>query len=267
MAAHHGEVLTTTRLTPTLVRVVLGGPGLDAFEMPEDTDAYVNVAIPPRGADYGPVFDPREVLATHPAEMAPARRRYTVRRWDAASRELTLDFVVHGDAGAAGPWALRARVGDVLVLNGPGGGYRPDPGAAWHLMVGDESAVPAIAASLEALAPGDRAVVRLVCDGPEHEVALTSAADVDLVWLHRGSSAAGLAEAVAALAFPDGSPQVFVHGEAEEVREVRRHLVLERGLPVGPMSCSPYWRRGMTDEQWRSVKKEFTAAMDADLAG
>jgi len=267
MAAHHGEVVTTTHLTPTLVRIVLGGPGLDAVEMPESTDAYVNVAIAPPDAGYGPVFDPRDVLETCAPEQAPARRRYTVRHWDPAQRRLTLDFVVHGDTGVAGPWARRAAVGDVLVFNGPGGGYRPDPGAPWHLMVGDESALPAIAASLEVLAPGDRAVVRLVCDGPEHEVALTSPADVDLVWLHRGSSAASLPRSVEALTFPDGSPQVFVHGEADEVRAVRRHLVLARGLPVAAMSCSPYWRRGMSDEEWRSVKKEFTAAMDADLAG
>ncbi len=67
MATMYGEVLTTERLTPSLVRVVLGGPGLDAFEMPADTDAYVNVAIAPAGAPYGPVFDPREVARPPPA--------------------------------------------------------------------------------------------------------------------------------------------------------------------------------------------------------
>jgi NADPH-dependent ferric siderophore reductase len=264
MAAHHGEVVSATRLTPSLVRVVLGGPGLDAFEMLDSTDTYVNVAIAPPGAPYGPVFDPREVVETHP-EAAPARRRYTVRAWDDEARRLTLDFVVHGDAGAAGPWALRAAPGDVLVFNGPAGDHTPDPDAAWHLMVGDESALPAIAASLEALRPGDRAVVRIACDGPDHELPLTSAAEVDLVWLHRGSSAATLVQAVEALAFPEGAPQVFVHGEADEVRAVRRHLVLDRGLPVADMSCSPYWRRGMTDEEWRRIKRDFTTAMDADL--
>lgn len=265
MAAHHGEVVSATHLTPSLVRVVLGGPGLDDFEMPPSTDTYVNVAIAPPGAEYGPVFDPREVVETQPGS-APARRRYTVRRWDAAARLLTLDFVVHGDAGAAGPWALRAAPGDVLVFNGPAGSYAPDPDAAWHLMVGDESALPAIAASLEVLRPGDRAVVRLVCDGPDHQVPLTSAADVDLVWLHRGGSATTLTRAVQELTFPDGTPQAFVHGEAEEVRDLRRHLVLDRGLPVAEMSCSPYWRRGMSDEEWRRVKRDFTAAMDDDLA-
>ncbi len=264
MATSYGEVISTEQITPILVRVVLGGDGLAAFKMPHDTDAYVNVAIPPPGASYGGVFDPREVIDTYGPDQAPARRRYTVRRWDADARLLTLDFVVHGTSGAGGPWAAGAAPGDVLVFNGPGGDYRPDPAADWHLLVGDESALPAIAATLEALAAEASVVVRLVCDGPEHEVSLDSPANLDLVWVHRAEPDA-LASAVADLDFPAGIPQVFLHGEADEVRAIRRQLVLERGLAAASMSCSPYWRRGMSDEQWRSVKKEFTAAMKGDL--
>lgn len=261
----HGEVLRTQQLTPTLVRLVLGGPGLDDFRAADGTDAYVNVAIAPAGAAYGPVFDPDEVKATRPREEWPARRRYTVRRWDEAARELTLDVVVHGDDGAAGPWARAARPGDVLVMTGPSAGYRPDPEADWHLLLGDESALPAIAATLEALPTGARAVVRLVCDGPEHEVALSSAGDVDLAWLHRSpEQPTPLPGAVEALDFPAGRVHAFVHGEADEIRVIRRHLLTERGLGRADMSCSPYWRRTMTDEAWRAVKKEFVAAMDAD---
>lgn len=261
----HGEVLRTQQLTPALVRLVLGGPGLDEFQAADGTDAYVNVAIPPAGATYGAVFDPDEVKATRPREEWPARRRYTVRRWDGAARELTLDVVVHGDQGAAGPWARAARPGDVLVMTGPSAGYHPDPGADWHLLVGDESALPAIAATLEALPAGARAVVRLVCDGPEHEVPLESAADVDLLWLHRSAERpTPLPDAVVALDFPAGRVHAFVHGEADEIRVIRRHLLTGRGLTRGDMSCSPYWRRTMTDEAWRAVKKEFVAAMDAD---
>ena len=112
----HGEVRSTEQISPTMVRVVLGGSGLDGLEMPDCTDSYINAAIPPAGATYGPVFDPREVRDTHPQEEWPLRRRYSVRRWDAARREMTLDFVVHGDAGHGGPWADRAEAGDVLVL-------------------------------------------------------------------------------------------------------------------------------------------------------
>ena len=94
-------------------------------------------------------------------------------------------------------------------------------------------------------------------------------ADVDVAWLHRTGAASDgqlLVEATCALEFPPGQVHAFVHGEAEEIRSVRRHLLLERGLQRSDMSCSPYWRRTMTDEAWRAVKRDFISAMDADVA-
>jgi NADPH-dependent ferric siderophore reductase len=270
MATWHGIVTSREQLTPSLVRVVLAGPGLEGFPMPDETDTYVNVAIPPEGAPYGQVFEPAAVREDYAQQLWPVRRRYTVRSWDAAQGLLTLDFVVHGDSGVAGPWAAGVAPGDVLVFEGPGAGYRPDPDADWHLMVGDESALPAIAASLEAVPAGHPVVVRLVCDGPEHQIPLDSPGDLDLVWLYRAGDAdqdtALLADAVAAVDFPAGRVHAFVHGEAQEIRAVRRHLLTERGLSRRDMSCSPYWRRTMTDEAWRRVKGEFVAAMEADVA-
>ena len=265
----HAIVRSSTRLTPSMIRVVLADGDLDRFTMTADTDAYVNVAIPPQGAPYDAVFDAKQVRDEHPADVQPARRRYTVRSWDDATKVLTLDFVVHGTEGVAGPWAASVQAGDVLVFDGPGSGYRPDPEADWHLLVGDESALPAIAVSLEAVPPGSRAVVRLVCDGPDYEVPLTCPGELDLVWLHRTGAEDDvdlLADAVADLEFPAGRVHAFVHGEADEIRAIRRHLLVERGLSRSDMSCSPYWRRTMTDEAWRQVKRDFVAAMDADVA-
>jgi NADPH-dependent ferric siderophore reductase len=269
MAAWHGQVETREWLTPSMVRMVLGGPGLSGFVMPDATDTYVNLAIRPAGAPYDAVFDPATVREAHPQEVWPVRRRYTVRSWDERTGRLTLDFVVHGDAGIAGPWAASVTPGDVLVFEGPGSGYRPDPDAGWHLMVGDESALPAIAASLDAVPSGAKVVVRLVCDGPDHEVPLASPGDLDLRWLHRTGAADDvdlLADAVSDLEFPAGRVHAFVHGEAQEIRAVRRHLLNDRALDRRDMSCSPYWRRTMTDEAWRQVKREFVAEMDADVA-
>jgi NADPH-dependent ferric siderophore reductase len=246
----HANVVTTEQLTPSLVRVVLGGDGLRDFVMPETTDTYLNLAFPS--------------LAE-----ATARRRYTVRAWDSATRELTIDFVVHGDEGVAGPWAASARPGDLLEFTGPSGGYFPDPEADWHLFVGDESALPAIAASLEAIRPGTPAVVRLLCDGPDHQLELTSPGRLDVEWLQRtGEESDGelLLAALRDLTFPAGTVHAFVHGEADEIRGIRRHLLADRGLPRQAMSCSPYWRRHMSDEAWREVKRDFVATMEADVA-
>lgn len=264
----HARVVSTERLTPSMVRVVLGGGDLDGFRMVDATDAYVNLAFAPEGASYGAPFDCARVREEQPREEWPARRRFTVRRWDDAAHELTIDFVVHGPEGVAGAWAESACTGEVLVLEGPAGGYRPDPSADWHLLVGDESALPAIAASLETLPEDALAVVRLVGDGPKHELPLASRATVDVEWRHRSGSADDadlLLAAVAELSFPPGQVHAFVHGEAEEIRSVRRHLLTERGLSRSSMSCSPYWRRTMADEAWREVKREFVAAMEADV--
>ncbi|WP_205699429.1 siderophore-interacting protein [Conexibacter sp. SYSU D00693] len=259
----HGRVNTVEWPTPHLARIVLDGDGLEGFTPTGDTDSYVNVAIPPAGAPYSTPFALEDLKAL-PNEVRPYRRRYTVRRWDAERRELTIEVVVHGD-GPGGGWARDAQPGDALVFTGPAGGYRPDPEADWHLLVGDESALPAIGASLEAVPAGAPVVVRLVCDGPEHELALETPGELDLVWLHRTGGAGDedlLPEAVRALDAPPGVVHGFIHGEAGETREVRRHLLAERGIDPARLSCSPYWRRGLDDEAWRKVK----AAWNADVA-
>ena len=113
-------VLRTSRPTPHLVRLVLGGEGLAGFA-PAFTDAYVKLVLPPAGAPYAAPFDIDAIQAEHPRELWPCLRTYTVRAWDAATGELVLDVVVHGDAGLAGPWARAARPGDLVQLLGPGG--------------------------------------------------------------------------------------------------------------------------------------------------
>lgn len=263
----YASVARTHWVTPAMVRITLTGGDLAEFVMTDKTDAYINIALPPPGATYGPLFDPAEVRRNVDKSLWPARRRYTVRAWRPEIPELDVDFVIHGDSGIAGPWAARAREGDGLVFGGPGSGYRPDPEADWHLLVGDESALPAIAASLEALPEGARAVVRLLCDGPEHEIDLASPGNVDVRWLHRTGEVSDpnlLLESVRGSDFPPGRVHAFVHGEAEEIRAVRRHLLADRGVNRADLSCSPYWRRGMTDEAWRSVKGEFVSAMEAE---
>jgi NADPH-dependent ferric siderophore reductase len=264
----YAHVAGTRWLTPHLARISLSGGDLDSFEMADATDAYLNLAFPPEGAPYGPVFDPAAVRDSHPRDVWPRRRRYTVREWDAVTHTLTIDVVVHGSAGAGGLWASRAEPGSILVFEGPGGGYRPDPSADWHLMAGDESALPAIGASLEAVPTDAEVIVRIVCDGPEHEVELPSPGRLDLAWLHRSGPdhADLLHRSIQALAFPTGRVHAFVHGEAEEIRAVRRHLLVDRGMDRRDLSCSPYWRRTMTDEAWREVKRDFVAQMDADVA-
>jgi NADPH-dependent ferric siderophore reductase len=247
------KVLRKERLTPHMIRIVAGGEGFSAFTPNEFTDAYVKVLLLLPGVTYPEPFDMEQIRAEFPREQWPKMRSYTVRAYDQAAGELVIDFVHHGDEGLAGPWAAAAKPGDDLFLNGPGGAYRPDTEADWHLLVGDESALPAIAASLEAIPAGVgvRAFI-LVSDATE-EQALATKGDAQITWLHR-SAGGDLVAAVRGLEFGEGVVQAFVHGEAGFVKELRGYLQDERGVRKDLLSISGYWREGKDDEAWREEK-------------
>jgi NADPH-dependent ferric siderophore reductase len=248
-------------------RVVLGGDGLTEFSPRGSTDHYVKLLFGPEGVTYPEPFDLERIRAEFPREQWPVTRTYTVRAWDRELGELTLDFVLHGDEGIAGPWATRARPGELIRFLGPGGAYAPNPEADWHLLVGDESALPAIGASLEALPDGARAHAIVEVAGPEEEQKINS--DVDVVWLHRGDRPVGaaLVEAVRALRFPEGRMHAFVHGEAGFVKELRRLLRVELGVPREDLSVSGYWRLGHDEDGWQASKKEWNARVEAEQEG
>lgn len=240
--------LTVTRraqLTPHLVRVHFTGD-LAAFVGTTDTDRYVKL-------EFGDVL-----------------RTYTVRELDIEAGTLAIDFVVHGDAGVAGPWAATAEPGAVLVARGPGSGYAPDPSADWHLMAGDESALPAISTALEALPPTAVAQVFVEVAGPDDVLDLPEGDGIDVTWILRGHSSGEVPDDLAGLDAPlvqavrdaewlPGRVQVFVHGEAQAVMHgIRPYVLKERGVPRADASISGYWRRGRTEEGFREWKAELS---------
>ncbi|SFL13340.1 siderophore-interacting protein [Streptomyces pini] len=263
---NRARVVRTRRLSPGMVRVVLGGQSLAGFPAGAYTDHYVKLLFPAEGVRYPEPFDLADIRARLPRDQWPVTRTYTVRAWDAQACELTVDFVVHGDEGLAGPWAARAEPGEEVLFLGPGGGYRPSPEADWHLLVADESALPAVAASLEAVPGGAPVHAFVEVAGPEEEQDLALPPNAGLRWLHRGSGRVGarLVEAVRALDFPPGDVQAFVHGEAGWVRELRRHLRTERGVPRERLSVSGYWRLGHDEDGWQASKREWNARVEAE---
>ncbi|GAA1516377.1 NADPH-dependent ferric siderophore reductase [Agromyces terreus] len=260
-------VTGATWITPNLRRLHLRGDDLSAFDGSPFTDRYLKLVFPKPGVVYPEQIDVRELRATMPAEDLPVVRTYTALHPDVAAGTLDIDFVVHGDEGVAGPWAANARPGDVLLANGPGGAYRPDAGADWHLLAGDESAVPAISAALEALPADAVARVVVLVDSAGHEPSLALPEHGTVVFLHRdgGTGEGLLAGAVRSIEWLEGRVHAFVHGEAEEVmRGVRPYLRTERGLGRDQVSISGYWRRGRTEDSFRQWKAEFARAEGAD---
>ncbi|MCM6764543.1 siderophore-interacting protein [Rathayibacter sp. ZW T2_19] len=270
---HVLTVLRTQRLTEHLVRVHLGGPGFDAFAAEADpatlatTDKYVKLLLPRAGVDVEPPYDLDALRATLAPEDLPVRRTYTVRSVDLDERSLAIDFVVHGDDGVAGPWAASAAPGDRLAFNGPGGAWAPSavPGA-FHLLLGDDSALPAIAAALEAMPSEARGLVLLEVPGAADEQPLAVPDGVELRWLHRGVLEAGraLVAAVHAEPRPSGVLDVFAHGERGAMKELRRILQDDWGLERRSLSLSAYWALGRAEDRFQAEKREPVGEIFAD---
>jgi NADPH-dependent ferric siderophore reductase len=269
------EVVRTEQLTPHLIRVVLGGEGFDTFTPNDNTDSYVKIAFVPDRVDVAALPQPLTMDSFNelPAEDRPTVRTYTVRRVDAERREVSIDFVVHGEHGVAGPWAASAVPGQPAYVTSPNGAYAPDPAADWHLFAGDEAAIPAISTALEALPDNAIGQVFIEVAGPEDEIALKAPDGVEVRWIYRGGRAdlvledaagdnAPLIAAVKEADWLPGQVQVFIHGEAQAVmHNLRPYIRKERGVDAKwASSISGYWRRGRTEETFRQWKRELAEA-------
>ncbi|HEV2703511.1 MAG TPA: siderophore-interacting protein, partial [Steroidobacteraceae bacterium] len=189
-------------------------------------------------------------------DVRPLSRTYTPRHFDAQRLELTVDFVLHGE-GPASTWAAQAAPGQPMIIAGPGRSYALDPQAQWLLVAGDESAIPAVATILEALPDGVQTQVLLEVNDAADEYPIAPArAAVSLRWLHRtqplghaGAARTGieLAAAITAWTQPAGSGRIYVACEADAMRGIRRHLLLERGLPREWVTTRGYWKQDATD--------------------
>jgi len=223
-----------------MVRVTLGGDELAGFGG-DGPDRRIKMFFPapgqerpavPRATSGGPLWPT--------GEARPAIRTYTVRRFDAGTGELDVDFVLHAGHGPGAAWARDARPGSWVGVSEPGGRYVPDPDAAFHVVIGDETALPAVATVLDALPGGVPALAFLeVADAAEEQPLPGS-----VMWVHRGEGDAGvaLAEAVRAAEFPAGRGQAWLSGESACVKDLRRHLLEDRGLDRRAVYATGYWR-------------------------
>ncbi|QWT24153.1 siderophore-interacting protein [Subtercola sp. PAMC28395] len=241
-------------LGPHLVRVVLGGENFDDFLANEFTDSYVKIYFAKAELGLVPPFDMPALQATLAPTDLPVTRTYTVRAVDPVAQTISIDFVVHGDDGLAGPWAAAAEPGHQLTFSGPSGSYAPDPAAEWHLFVGDLSALPAIASALDSL---HRAAVGLVFIEAVDEadiLALDAPPNIAVRWVLRGQNQ-NLVEAVDDAEWLPGRPQIFAHGERGTMKQMR-DLFKQRGVLRSELSLSGYWAAGRTEDRFQAEKRQ-----------
>jgi NADPH-dependent ferric siderophore reductase len=279
---HTFEVVRREQLTSHMFRVGLGGSGFDTFTPSKFTDSYVKVVFVADDVDIAGLPRPLTLdsFADLPAGKQPVVRTLTVRRADPAAREIAIDVVVHGEHGAAGPWAATAEPGQPAYLMGPSGAYAPDPAADWHLLAGDETALPAISVALEALPANAIGQTFIEIAGPADEIPLSAPDGLQINWIYRGGRAdlisedragdfAPLIEAVKSAPWLPGQVHAFVHGEAQAVmHNLRPYIRKDREVDAKWASISGYWRRGRTEETFRQWKKELALKeADAEAAG
>ncbi|PDP87225.1 NADPH-dependent ferric siderophore reductase [Glycomyces fuscus] len=250
------RVARTERTSTHFLTVTLTGEELDGFEfLGLDQCTRILFARPGQDRLHLPVADDADdgngwvaAFRAMPDDVRPHVRNYTIRRFDAEALELDIEFVAHGDEGPASAWALAARPGDELGLYPEGIYYLPPEEADWQLLVGDESAVPALLSILEQ-APSDlRGQAFLEVPSPDDVRPVTAPAGVDVHWLPRTDPHAvpgRLAlETARATARPQGRPYCFVAGENTLPTELRRTLVSHH-VPKEDIAFIGYWRHGV----------------------
>ena len=223
-------VAAVTHLTPQMLRIEFTSPELHDF-------------VSAAHDDHVKLFFPAEIDGAE-----PQMRDFTPRRFDRAHNSLTIDFALHAE-GPAVHWARSAQVGDVLEIGGPRGSSVVPDDFDWYLLIGDETALPAIGRRVEELRP-DVAVATIVVTAPGGAQKFAAKAAWSPLWIARDGAMDDAALLLAALAdhqLPPGDGFVWIAAEAAVARALRDEIVARRGHPKSWTKAAGYWKRGEAD--------------------
>lgn len=236
------EVIAKQQITPNMLRITLGGPGLAGF--PTDSEGgYIKLRLYPGGPETKPVV-----------------RTYTIR--NQREGEIDVDFVLHQDAsgehGPATSWALSAKQGEPIEIGGPGPAKPMPIGRAFYLVAGDMTAIPAISVNLANL-PDDTsgvAVIEIQTEADKQD--LDRPAGIGLEWVINpapGTNSQALSERLRK--FDTGISDVYgwAASEFNSMRALRDYLRTDRGLGSDRLYISSYWKAGLSEELHKLAKR------------
>ena len=244
------KVARVQQLTPCMLRVTFTGDQLEGFHSPAFDD-HVKIFFPLPGQHYPvlPIAGPDGPLPPPVGVVSPARS-YTPRHFDPVTGELDIDMVLHGD-GPAMTWVASARPGDVVGIGGPRRSFLLPDELSWQLMMGDETALPAISRRLERLPVGTDVTVAVEVANARERLPLNTEADLRVTWLTRDGAEPGtttaLDEAVRSLDIPTMPCYIWGAGESRQMRGIRSYLQRELGIEASRMRVTGYWTRGIPD--------------------
>lgn len=247
--AFHASVVRVVDVSPHLRRITVGAEAIASFEV-RGADQWFRTFLPLEGTTKPPLPVTEkwwpETQSMDP-DVRPIIRNYTVRDVRPEQCELDIDIVVHGDAGPGSKWACNVAPGDWIGILDQGVIYAGQDSDDWQLLIGDETALPAIVRIIEGL-PVD-ATARAYVELPSLDDAqpVPERPNVEVIWLPRPEGAepgATVLEAVRNAELPGGSGYAWISGESELVKYARRHLVNDRGMSKDAISFCGYWRFG-----------------------
>ena len=241
----HLTVLRTEAITPRMRRVVLGGDDLASFDSP-GADDHIKLFFPNADGELVlPTMTPEGPTYPEGSTPSPARD-YTPRGWDHEAGELAIDFVLHGDHGVAGPWAARAQPGDRLVVGGPRGSFVVADDYDGYVLIGDETALPAISRWLEILPETAEVQVLIEVADESERQALWQGENVRIQWLERNGFAAAsstlLEEALADFEAPEGDTFYWISTESRRARMMRKFFEGHHAVPRDWIRSTGYWK-------------------------
>ncbi|NYT58293.1 siderophore-interacting protein [Alcaligenaceae bacterium] len=240
------QVKRVTQLSPSMRRITLTGGDLAGF-LSASFDDHVKLMVPDVLATKPnvPVVGPTGLIFAQD-QPKPAMRDYTPRRYDPAASELDIDFVLH-HAGPATEWAKYAEPGHFVGIAGPRGSFLVPTAYDWHLLIGDETAIPAIGRRLEELPAAAKAIVIIKTETDAGRLEFSSRCQLDIQWVSEtdstGAAMGAFESAMRNMTLPSGEGYAWAAGEYSEIKAVRQYLVEGLGLDKDRIRAASYWRK------------------------
>ncbi|MBW3695626.1 siderophore-interacting protein [Vibrio sp. T187] len=248
-------VLSTTTITPNMQRIVFTGEGLKNFPT-HCAGGYVKLLFTPSGSTD---------LSTLSSEEKPVMRTYTIRDFDLGKCQLEIDFVRHItkdlQCGFAARWAMNAQVGDTVSIAGPGLIQGLNLEADWFFLTADMTSLPALSAKLRSLPSNavGHAIIHITSE--QDKQALAAPEGLRVQWVVEGESEMTLAEAAREVEWLSGQVSVWCACEFDSMRQLRQYFRNEKEVEKNNIYISSYWKRGVTEDGHKVIKRE-----DANLA-
>jgi NADPH-dependent ferric siderophore reductase len=234
------EVLKKKQIHPQLIRVTFGGASLGDFRS-DGFDDHIKVFFPVEGSPFtklpqmgaqGPVF-----LEGGPK---PIMRDYTPHHHDAVNQTLQVDFFLH-PGGVGSEWAWSAEIGDRLILGGPRSSFVIRESFGENLLIGDDTALPAIRRRLSELSPQSGVTVIAEVGSEASTEPFETNAHLKVFWIYR-NRARTVSDVLAALPYFSGQCWAWVAGETSDTKAIGA-LLMGRGIDPGLLKTVSYWRR------------------------